>query len=117
MKIKCTCNKCDGSGIVEQWNDEMHLNGKCFSCDGKGFVMIEEKSFKARKKINKEKESEKFLKNILNPTRKAAATCNERKKCECDTCIHKNYCNLLYRLLIQENTYKELLLEEKAVNA
>ena len=117
MKIKCTCSKCNGSGIVEQWNDEMHLNGRCFSCDGKGFVMIEEKSFKAREKRNKVKASDKFLKNILVSTRKAVSTCNQRKNCNCAVCIHKNYCNLLDRLLTQENTYSELLLEEKKVNA
>lgn len=115
MKVKCTCSKCDGSGIIEQWNDEMHLNGKCFRCGGTGFVMIEEKSLKAREKRNKTKESDNFLKNILSPTRKGVSTCNERKNCNCDTCIHKNYCNLLNRLLIQENTYRELLIEEVKV--
>lgn len=55
------CPKCNGTGILPEYK---HLdNGKCFLCNGKGFIHIDEE--KEIKKIDKNKKSIDAYKNKL----------------------------------------------------
>ncbi len=48
MEIKTQCTKCGGKGIINAFR---HIcGGECFSCQGKGYVMISKKTLNARKR-------------------------------------------------------------------